>query len=101
MRLSYRQQRQLRLIDTAVRRSDPHMGAMFGIFTRLYTDQDLPGAERLPDQPDGRGCFRRAAARIMAALTTAAVAATTRRRAPAAAPAAHREPTRPRTDGPA
>jgi len=110
MRLSYRQQRQLRLIDEAVHRSDPHLGAMFGTFDRLYIDQDLPGVEQLPDQPAGRGRLRRAASRIMGALTTAAVAisvllgkaisaATAGRRvlAPAAAPYEH---IRPRTDGP-
>ena len=110
MRLSYRQQRQLRLLDAAVRRSDPRLDAMFGTFDRLYTGQDLPGAEQLPDQPAGRGRLRRAVARIMAALTAAAVAisvllgkaittATAKRRAcaPAAAPY---EPIRPRPDGP-
>jgi hypothetical protein len=105
MRLSYCQQRQLRLIDAAVRRSDPHLGAMFGIFGRLYHGQDLPGAEQLPDQPAGRGRLRHGAAWIVAALTTAAVAisvlfgkaataAIARLRAPA--PAAPREPARPR-----
>jgi hypothetical protein len=110
MRFSYRQQRQFRLIEAAVRRSDPHLGAMFGIFGRLYPGQDLPGAEQLPNQPAGRGHLRRAAAWLVAALTTVAVAisvllgkavtaATARRRAPAPAPAAPREPIRPRTDG--
>jgi hypothetical protein len=110
MKLSYRQQRQLRLIDAAVRRSDPHVGAMFGIFGRLYTGEDLPGAEQLPDQPAGRGFPRRAASWMVAMLTGAAVAisvlfgravarVTARRHAPA--PAAPYEPTRPRTDGPA
>lgn len=105
MRLSYRQERQLRLIDAAVRRSDPHLGAMFGTFDRLYTGQDLSGPEQLNDQPAAQGSFQRAASRIMAALTTAAVAisiplgkATARRRAPAST--APYEPTRPRIDGP-
>ena len=108
MRFSYRQQRQFRLIEAAVCRSDPHLGAMFGIFGRLYPGQDLPGAEQLPNQPAGRGHLRRAAAWLVAALTTVAVAisvplgkavttATARRRAPA--PAAPREPIRPRSDG--
>jgi hypothetical protein len=110
MRLSYRQQRQFRLIEAALRRSDPHLGAMFGIFGRLYPGQDLPGAEQLPNQPAGRGHLRRAAAWLVAPVITAAVAisvllgkavttATPRRRAPAPAPAATHEPTRPRTDG--
>ncbi len=110
MRFSYRQQRQFRLIEAAVCRSDPHLGAMFGIFGRLYPGQDLPGAEQLPDRPAGQGRLRRAAAWLVAALTTVAVAisvplgkavttATARRRAPAPAPAAPREPIRPRSDG--
>jgi hypothetical protein len=110
MKLSYRQQRQLRLIEASVRRSDPHLGAMFGIFGRLYPGQDLPGAEQLPDQPAGRGRLRRAAALFTAALITMAVAisvllgkavitATARRRVPAPVPVVPREPTRPRTDG--
>jgi hypothetical protein len=74
MELSYRQLRQLRLIDAAVRRSDPHLDAMFGIFDRLYIGQDLPGVEQLGDPPAGRGTLLRAAASIMAALTNAAVA---------------------------
>jgi hypothetical protein len=105
MRLSYRQQRQLRLIGEAVRRSDPHLGAMFGTFDRLYIGQNLPGVEQLPDQPAGRGRLRRAVTKVTAALTTAAVAisvllgsATAKRRAPASA--APYEPIRPRTDGP-
>jgi hypothetical protein len=110
MKLSYRQQRQLRLIEASVCRSDPHLGAMFGIFGRLYPGQDMSGTEQLPDQPVGRGRLRRAAAWFVAALITTAVAisvllgkavttATGRRRAPAPASSVPREPTRPRTDG--
>ena len=110
MRFSYRQQRQFRLIEAALRRSDPHLGAMFGIFGRLYPGQDLPGAEQLPNQPAGRGHLRRAAAWLVAPVITAAVAisvllgkavtlAAARRRAPSSAPAAPREPIRPRSDG--
>ena len=112
MRLSYRQQRQLRLIEAAMRRSDPHLGAMFGIFGRLYPDQDLPDREQLPDQAAGRGRLQRAAAWLVAALTTLAVAisvllgkavtrATAGRRTTARAPAAPREPTGPQPDKPA
>jgi Protein of unknown function (DUF3040) len=112
MRLSYRQQRQLRLIEATVRRSDPQLGAMFGIFGRLYPGQDLPDAEQLPDGPSGQGRLRQAAAWAVAVLTTVAAAisvllgkavtmATAGRRAPAQTPAAQRERTRPRLDGPA
>ena len=107
MRLSYRQQRQLRLIEASVRRSDPHVGAMFGIFGRLYPDQDMPDWEQV-----AQGRLRRAAAWIVAAVAAMAVAITVllgkavtlaapRRRARAQAPAAERERTRPRLDGPA
>lgn len=112
MRLSYHQQRQLRLVEATVRRSDPHLGAMFAMFGRLYTGENLPGGEQLPDGPCGQGRFRRAAAWIAAVLTTAAVAlsvllgkaltmATAGCRTPAQAPAAQRERIRPRPDGPA
>jgi hypothetical protein len=112
MRLSYRQQRQLRLIDATVRRSDPHLGAMFGIFGRLYPGQDLPDAEQLPYGRSGHGRLRRAAAWIVAAFIAMAVAITvllgkavtltaSRRGARAQAPAAKRERARPNPDGPA
>jgi hypothetical protein len=112
MKLSYRQQRQLRLIEATVCRSDPHLGAMFGIFGRLYPRRDLPDAEQLPYGLFGQGRLPRAAAWIVAVLTTAAVAisvllgkavtmATAGRRAPAQTPAVQRERTRPRLDGPA
>jgi len=107
MTLSYGQQRQLRLIGAGLRRSDPHVGAMFGIFGRLYPDQDMPDWEQV-----AQGRLRRAAAWIVAAFAAMAVAITVlpgqavtlaapRRRARAQAPAANRERTRPRPDGPA
>jgi hypothetical protein len=107
MKLSYRQQRQLRLIEATVRRSEPHLGAMFGIFGRLYPGQDMPDWEQV-----AQGRPRRAAARIVAAFAAMAVAITVllgqavtlaapRRRAPAQTPAVQRERTHPRPDGPA
>ena len=107
MSLSYGQQRELRLIGAGLRRSDPHAGAMFGIFGRLYPDQDMPDREQV-----AQGRLRRAAAWIVAAFAAMAVAITVllgkavilaapRRRARAKAPAAERERTRPRLDGPA
>ena len=107
MRLSYRQQRQLRLIEASVRRSDPHVGAMFGIFGRLYPDQDMPDSEQV-----AQGRLRRAVAWIVGAFAAMAMAITVLlgkavtlaapgRRARAQAPAARRERARPRPDGPA
>jgi hypothetical protein len=104
MSLSYGQQRQLGLIGAGLRRSDPHMGAMFGIFGRLYPGQDMPDWEQI-----AQGRFRRAAAWIVAVLTTMAVAisvllgkavslAAAGRHAPAQTPAAERERARPRPD---
>ena len=75
MSLSYSQQRQLRLIGAGLRRSDPHVGAMFGIFGRLYPCQDLPDTEQLPDGAL-QGRLRRAAAWIVAAFAVMAVAIT-------------------------
>jgi anti-sigma-K factor RskA len=105
MSFSYGQQRQLRLIGASLRRSDPHMGAMFGIFGRLYPDQDMPHWEQV-----AQSRLRRAAAWIVAAFAAMAVAITVligkavtmaapRRRAPAQASSAQRERTRPRPDG--
>jgi hypothetical protein len=107
MSLSYGQQRQLRLIGAGLRRSDPHMGTMFGIFGRLYPDQDMPDWEQV-----AQGRLRRAAAWIVAAFAAMAVAITVplgqavtlaapRRRARAQTPAVQRERTRLRPDGPA
>jgi|SRR5580693_4114981 hypothetical protein len=107
MSLSYGQQRELRLIGAGLRRSDPHAGAMFGIFGRLYPDQDVPDWEQVT-----QGRLRRAAAWMVAALAAMAVAITIllgkavnlaapRRRARAQAPAVQRERARPRPDGPA
>jgi hypothetical protein len=107
MSLSYRQQRQLRLIGAGLRQSDPHVGAMFGIFGRLYPDQDMPDSEQV-----AQGRLRRAAAWIVAAFAAMAVAITVllgravtlaapRRRARAQAPAAKRERAHPWPDGPA
>lgn len=105
MSLSYRQQWRLRLIGASLRRSDPHMGAMFGIFGRLYSDQDMPDWEQMI-----QGRLRRAAGWIVAAFAVMVVAITvlpgkavtmaaSRRRAPAQAPSAPRERTRHRLDG--
>jgi hypothetical protein len=41
MSLRYRQQWQLRQIDHALRRSDPHLAAMLAIFTRLTAGEEL------------------------------------------------------------
>jgi uncharacterized protein YijF (DUF1287 family) len=47
MSLPYRQQWQLRQIDHALRRSDPHLAAMLAIFTRLTASEKVPAVEPL------------------------------------------------------
>jgi Protein of unknown function (DUF3040) len=64
MSLNSRQRHQLDRIETDLRRADPHLGAMFGIFGRLYPGQDLPFWEQ-PAPPARPGRLRRAAAWIL------------------------------------
>ena len=69
MSLSYGQERQLRRIESGLRRSDPHLGGMLGLFTRLYADQGMPARER---EPSGRDRSRRPAwlTAVIAAIIT-------------------------------
>ena len=70
MSLSYLQEHTLRLMDAGLRRSDPRLGAMFGVFGRLYTEEGMPAWEQLPSS---QGRFQ-PAAWIAAALDAAAAA---------------------------
>jgi hypothetical protein len=63
MSLSYRQENQLRRVEADLRRSDPHLGAMFWMFGKLYPDQDMPASERVTTSQDR---LHRAAAWIVA-----------------------------------
>jgi hypothetical protein len=74
MSLSYRQERQLRRVEAGVRRADPHLGTMFGMFGRLYTNDGLPAWEQMAPEPTSRSRLRRAAAWIVAALIGVATA---------------------------
>jgi hypothetical protein len=74
MSLTYRQQRQLRYIEASVRRTDPHLGAMLGLFGRLYPEKDLPGWEQEPRVPTSQSRIQRAGAWIVAALIAVAAA---------------------------
>jgi hypothetical protein len=74
MNLSYRQENQLRRVEADLRRSDPHLGAMFRMFGELYPDQDMPASEQVPPVTASQDCLRRAAAWIVAALIATAVA---------------------------
>jgi hypothetical protein len=64
MSLTYRQRRQLDRIEAGLRRADPQLGAMFGIFGRLYPDQALPYWEQ-PAPSSRPGILRRAAAWVV------------------------------------
>jgi hypothetical protein len=74
MSLSYRQENQLRRVEADLRRSDPHLGAMFSMFGKLYPDQDIPASEQVPPVTASQDRLRRAAAWIVAALIATAVA---------------------------
>jgi hypothetical protein len=74
MSLNYRQQRQLRYIEASVRRTDPHLGAMLGLFGRLYPEKDLPAWEREPREPARQNRLGRVGAWIVAALTAVTAA---------------------------
>jgi hypothetical protein len=66
--------RQLHRIEAGLRRADPHLGVMLGIFGRLYPDQEMPGWEQMSQLPADRSRLRRAGARIVAVLAAAATA---------------------------
>ena len=70
MSTSHRQQRQLRRMAARLRRSDPDLDAMFGIFGRLYRDEKLAACERESwmRPGSGPGRVRRAAASVKAVL---------------------------------
>jgi len=42
MSLSDLQQHQLHCIEAGLRRPDPHLGAMFAVFGRLYAGEGMP-----------------------------------------------------------
>ena len=67
MNLNYRQQHQLRRIEAGLRRADPHLGAMFGVFGRLYPHLDMPACEQQPRVPSSQGRIPRAVRWIFAA----------------------------------
>ena len=80
MSLNRQQEHRLRVIEADLCRSEPELGAMFGMFGRLYTGQDMPGGEQVPT---GQGRFWRA--RRLAAVLTVMAAAPRRARVRASA----------------
>ena len=71
MSLNYRQRRQLHRIEAGLRRADPDLGGMLGIFGKLYPDQEMPGWEQMPQMPASQNRLRQAGARIVAVLAAA------------------------------
>jgi hypothetical protein len=97
MSLSHRQRHRLRLVKARLRRSDPLLCAMFGMFGRLYREEGMPAWEQMPTSP-GQGriaawsvaVFAAMAGAFSAALTAALVAVIAirrpRRRTPGSGP---------------
>jgi hypothetical protein len=52
MSLNRHQEHKLRIIEAGLCRSDPHLAGMFGMFGRLYPDQDMPAEEQVPASQD-------------------------------------------------
>jgi hypothetical protein len=74
MSLSYRQERQLRLLEAGLIRSDPYLASIMGIFGGLYADQRMPGWEHMPRVPSCRNGLARAVTWVVAALAATAAA---------------------------
>ena len=51
MTLPYREERLLRRVDHALRRSDPDLASLLSIFARLNAAEAMPARERLRPQP--------------------------------------------------
>ena len=71
MSLDYHQRRQIHRIEAGLRRADPHLGVMLGIFGRLYPDEEMPGWEQVPQVPAPQSRLRRVGAWIVAMLAAA------------------------------
>jgi hypothetical protein len=87
MSLNYGQRHRLRLVKAGLRRSDPLLCAMFGMFGRLYRGEGMPAWEQAPTRPDrGRitawsvAVFAAMAAVFSAVLTAVLVAVIAMRR---------------------
>jgi len=94
MSLNYRQRHRLRLVKAGLRRSDPLLCAMFGMFGRLYKGEGMPAWEQVPTSPDrgriaawGATVLAAMAAVFSAVLMAAVVAVTAMRRPPGHPPA--------------
>ena len=96
MSLNYRQRYQLGLVKAGMRRSDPLLCAMFGMFGRLYRGEGVPAWEQVPtSRGRGRSSARSlallaAVAAVFSAVLTAALVAVTAMRRPRGRPPASR-----------
>jgi hypothetical protein len=96
MSLNHRQRYQLRLVKAGMRRSDPLLCALFGMFGRLYRGEGMPAWEQVPTRGDrGRIAARGLAvlatmAAVFSAVLTAALVAVTAMRRPRGRPPASR-----------
>ena len=87
MSLNYRQRHRLHLVKADLRRSDPLLCAMFGMFGRLYEGEGMPAREQVPTSPDsgrmaawGAAVLGTMVAVFSAVLTAVFVAVTIMRR---------------------
>jgi hypothetical protein len=98
MSLNHRQRYQLRLVKAGMRRSDPLLCAMFGMFGRLYRGEGMPVWEQVPTRGDhgpiaawGLAVLAALAAVFSAVLTAALVVVTAMRRPRGRPPASRSE----------
>jgi hypothetical protein len=70
MSLSYGQRHRLRLVKARLRRSDPLLCAMFGMFDRLYRGEGMPAWEQVPTSP-GHGRIAAWSVAVLAAMAAA------------------------------
>lgn len=74
MSLSYRHERQLRLIEADLLRSDPHLAAAMAEFGKLYPGPNGPAWDDMADEvPRARDRLRRVAAIVVVLAVTIAV----------------------------
>jgi Protein of unknown function (DUF3040) len=75
MSLSYRHERQLRLIEADLLRSDPHLAAAMADFSKLYPSPNVPAWDDMAGEVPGAhdGLRRVAAIVVVLAVAVAAI----------------------------
>ena len=74
MSLSYRHERQLRLIEADLLQSDPLLAAAMADFGKLYTGPNVPAWDDMPDEVPGAHDRLRRVAGILVVLAVAIAA---------------------------